>query len=65
MDYLIISIYNINKINGETERNYFDQENILTYKSNQKENTNISYTHEATTIKPGSILDLSVELSFL
>ena len=61
----IISIHNKNKNNGDIERNYFDQEETSTYKSIQKENTNISYTHEATTIKPGSILDLSVELSFL
>ena len=48
--YLIISIHNISKNNGKTERNYFDQVETSKYKSIQKGNTNIYYTHAATTI---------------
>ena len=51
-DYLIISIHNINKNNGDTERIYFDQEKNSNFKSIQNKNTNISYTNEATTMKP-------------
>ena len=61
-NYLIISIHNKNKNNGETERNYFDQEETSTYKSIQKENTNISYTHKATTIKPCMITNTTFVL---
>ena len=52
INYLIISIYIENKNNGVIERNYLHQEETMTYKSNQNKNTNISYTHEGTTMKP-------------
>ena len=61
-DHLIISILFENKNNGDIERNYFPQEETLTYKSIQKKNTNMSYTHEATTIKPCMKTNITFDL---
>ena len=44
-------IHNKNKNNGDTERNNFGREETTHFKSIQKETTNMSYTHAATTNK--------------
>ena len=51
-NYLIIIVYIKHKNNGETEKAIVCHEEISTYKSIQKKNTNISYAPSATTIKP-------------
>ena len=51
-DYLILIVHNTHKNNGETEWEIVCREEISTYKSIQKKNTNISYAPSATTIKP-------------
>ena len=61
-DYLIISIHNKNKNNGEIVRNNYGREETTNFKSIEKETTNMSYTHAATTIKPCMVTNLTCVL---